>query len=626
MKPLSAKHSTLALAATFCAGTLSAQTPEEVKSDVLSALSTPLPITIIGPLLTPDVIVTAEGDGFRATLQNTSLLGFFPIGEVSLKLTPIDDDTYRITDLTLPQTLDFPGLARVTHSAMELSGTWSSASRSYSDLHWNIEGLSLAPEGAPGGAVSLGALTFDVTKEPDEADTESRFQIAARDVSVTGLMPDNLSIGTVEARLAANGEEPVDLYSVIRETIMRANMRDGGAGLQSLAASLLGKSYKTVSLDLSAGDLDITSAIPANTSYFRSKTMAISASLADVAPRQWGAADITISLGALEQQDMAADGSYAVEEAALSLRGGELPVADMFNAFTILSNPRMHRPVMASALLDGLASFGKIEIATSGRTLAATAMKRIYPSDSSKPVEKKSLFTIGYESWNMQLGFADLIRNEGKIAFSSALSGGSFTPGEAFPQANLPDIEAWFPLTLDLRSVTSNLNEGFLKTLFKDVSINDLNEPAEIILPLVLYTSATVLDMQSGENAYETALFRISNSGSARFYPTEAFGLFPYEGESTVRMAGFDRLLGYVEKLPMRRSAVGPAMSESSIIRSVMIVLRNLATRPDAETLEWAVSKPSIERTEILVNGTTFRYPDIMEFMPLMMGSYLTRF
>ena len=45
----------LALALMCHVSFASAQTTEDVKSDILSALSTPMPITVVGPILTRNV-------------------------------------------------------------------------------------------------------------------------------------------------------------------------------------------------------------------------------------------------------------------------------------------------------------------------------------------------------------------------------------------------------------------------------------------------------------------------------------------------------------------------------------------------------------------------------------------
>ena len=353
-----------------------AQSADKVKLDVLSALSTPLPITIIGPLMTRDVVVAEDGDGFRATMADTTLMGLFPFGEVSMKLEPLGADTYRITELQFPTELDFPGLGKVTLSRMALEGTWSAISRSYSDLTWVIDDLSFAPGMGDQGQISIGQLSFDVMKEPDDTDTESRFEIAVRDLSIQGLMSENVTVGEVRALLAANGEKPVDLYSVIREVMLLGSMGGNGAQMQTLVSSLLGNSYESVVLDLSASDLSAADARRPDKSYFNAGGMTIRASLAGVEPRHWRAADIVVSVAEVDQREYLPDTVLTAENALVRVSGGELPVADMLATVMMLGDPPRGRPVKAETLLDGLMEFGKLEFVSEGKAIKVEAFER----------------------------------------------------------------------------------------------------------------------------------------------------------------------------------------------------------------------------------------------------------
>ena len=92
---------------------------------------------------------------FRATLADASLMGIFPLGDISMTLTPLDGgERYRISDMTLPATLDVPGFARMTLAGVEMQGTWSTARRSYSDLHMVLRGLDIAPADGSGGRIA----------------------------------------------------------------------------------------------------------------------------------------------------------------------------------------------------------------------------------------------------------------------------------------------------------------------------------------------------------------------------------------------------------------------------------------------------------------------------------------
>ena len=247
----------LSLALSGSAVPLAAQSADEVRADVFSALSTPLPITIVGPLMTRDVVVVPEGDGFRASLPDASLMGLLPLGQVTLKLTPVGERVYRVSDLGLPADLDFPGLGRLALGGSEIDGLWNAETRSYSDLRWALRDVTFTPGQGGNGVLQLAGLSFDVVKESEATDTESRLKIAAERIAMRGLMPEDVDIAGLSALLVANGEKPVDLYSLLREVIMTSGMGDGGLGLLNLGSSLLGNSYGIIALELSAEGLAI---------------------------------------------------------------------------------------------------------------------------------------------------------------------------------------------------------------------------------------------------------------------------------------------------------------------------------------------------------------------------------
>ena len=462
---------------------LAAQDADKVKSDVLSALATPLPITIVGPLLTRDVTVTEIPGGFRAVLEDATLMGLFPIGEVSLVLAPLDQETYRVSDLSFAGDLDFPGLGRLRIAGMALDGIWSSRTRSYSTLNWQVDGLNFQPGEGGQGSISIGGLGFDVIKEPDDANTESRFEIVASDLSVLGMGPQNVTVGRVSALLAANGEEPVDLYSVIRELLMLGTMRDGGAQLQALGRSLLGNSYDTVTMDLSASGLNAVSVFKPEDSYFKAEGVELRAALRDVLPRQWGGADVSLTFKSLDQKEFLPDSVVKVDEATLLLSGGDLPVADMMTAVMLLSDPPRGRPVPAPLLLSGLTGFGKLEISTEGKAIWVEGFKQRMRGETLETVKA---FETGFDSWGLNFGLTGLDRGEGRLGFGTRLTGGRFVPGEDAPEDTMTHIRAWFPVELAIESGVTKLNEALLRKLFTDVDIQSLREPVELILPLAL--------------------------------------------------------------------------------------------------------------------------------------------
>gem|GEM_PF-5584212 len=553
MTPRLFTKAALLTTATLCMPTyLSAQTAEEVRLDVLSALSTPLPITVIGPLLTRYVTVVEEDDGFRATMEDTTLMGFFPFGEVSMKLVALDEDTYQVSDLQIPQNLDFPGLITVSFDDISLDGTWSAADRSYEALEAELTGLRVVPGQGDQGELTLGRLAFDVQKEPDETETESRFDITLADVSAIGFGSENVTVGEVKALLSANGERPVDLYSVLREVMMVASLRDGGAGLQTVAESLLGNTYGTVALDLTAGDLNVVDTQAPEESYFRATGLQARLGMEDVRPRDWGSAELSVHLDGVEHQNLIDSGAFEVERAVVRLGGKELPVADMFGAVRTLGRVGHANPIRVSDLLDGFLEFAALELTTEGEALKVEVHEgKLVDGDWVEDIA----FVTGYDSWQGQIALTGLNTDEGVLTSVLELAGGTFTPGPNFAEEDQQHLEAWYPLALRYGGQVSNLNTGFLKQLFQDVTIQDMNEPIEIFLPLALYASASVFEVSVEDNRYETGLFSAEQSGEYRAFPAKFMSLAPIEGQLNLRMTGFDALMGYFDGVLQEEAA-----------------------------------------------------------------------
>lgn len=606
----------LSFAVGVCFGLpVSAQSVDKVKTDVLSALSTPLPITIIGPLLTREVAVTEVEGGFRAVLQDTTLMGLFPFGEVSFHLAPVDDETYRITDLSFDKALDFPGMGKLSFTGMELDGIWSARTRTYSALNWVTDGLRFLPGEGGQGALSIASLSFDVMKEPDDTNTESRFEITANKLAVLGMGMQDVAVGEVRALLAANGEKPVDLYSVIREVLMLGAVRDKGAHLETLGRSLLGNNYDTVTLDMSATDLNSVSVGGPASSYFKASKLNVQATLSEVVARHWGGAEVSLAFENLDQKDFVPDSTVTVETALVRLSGGNLPVADMLSTFKLLAEPPRDRPVLVSDLLNGLTGFGKLEFSTEGKSVWVEAFEGTMRGND---YVMETAFETGFESWGLSAGVNGLDRNEGKLTFGTSFQGGQFVAGKRVHYEALPHINAWFPVGLTLQAGVTNLNEELLKTLIRDVDIRSLREPVEVLLPLIIFAAATVPDVAIGENAYETNLFRFTQKGNYRLFPTEVFNFLPYEGELTASLSGLPGLLEYFDDT---LAQVRPRSEEAMVLSALktgLIVLRNLGEQGEADTLVWNVVRPDVSRNEIVLNGITLRYPDVMTYVPIL--------
>ena len=203
--------------------------------------------------------------------------------------------------------------------------------------------------------------------------------------------------------------------------------------------------------------------------------------------------------------------------------------------------------------------------------------------------------------------------------FGTEFLGGVFVPGEDIPVEAHPHITAWFPVALRLQSTMGNLNEAYLKKMLTDVEIRDLREPVEVLFPLALYATASVLDVMSGENLYETELFRLSQTGQFKFYPSEFLNLAPYEGAAEFRLTGLDALLAYLdESMAELRPRSDEALALSAA-KAALVVMRNIAGQ-EGEELSWQINRHDVRANEIELNGVTLRYPDLMQYLPMLIS------
>jgi hypothetical protein len=268
------------------------QTVEEVGNDVLSALSTPLPITVIGPVMAGDVIVTQEGASFRASLDGAMLMGVVPLGALSFKLTPEGQRLYRVTELAFPKSIDFLNKATVGIGSTKFDGLWSAETRSYQTLAFELGALTVAPRDAGGGKISVGTLALDVAKEGTADAVESRFALSAKKVSVRGLTPANVAIASVAADLTADGKEPVDLYAVLaRFALLTAMESDGHAALQ-FAESLRAKDYEKVNLTMTMDGVDVRDALPGSDVAMAIERVTGAAEITGMTPENWDAVKV----------------------------------------------------------------------------------------------------------------------------------------------------------------------------------------------------------------------------------------------------------------------------------------------------------------------------------------------
>ena len=610
---------TLALALLSQVSFAVAQTPEEVKSDILSALSTPMPITVVGPIMTRDVKVTKDGDAFLATLEQPMLMGIIPLGSMSFKLTPAGDKLYRVTDFALPKTLEVFNSFKVGIGGTTFDGVWSTESRSYRKLNFQLDQITVAPKGSQNSKVEIGSLSLDVAKDGDAGATESKFLLHASDITSKGYPPNNINVKSLTADLRAKGQEPVDLYAVLsRFAVLAATQQGGGDSILQFAESLRAQKYDKVSLNLSAEGVDVTGTEPGSTDKLAVASVAGTAELSNVTPDDWGSVNITINgkdihdTGLIDVKQMDAD------TGSISLTGTQIPIGATLNAIGKLQAISRGEPtsLKVSDVLDGLFNIGAIKIASSASGIVYLPLKEEDP-------------TLRIGKYSTETGTEDLRDNKGRLFFSTAVDDFKLDVKKFDTELQKKLTALLNPTVFHYDLSVSDLNESLLRKLMGDVVINDEKDYAALAAPAIAYVMAMKPMIETKDMRYQTADIDVGLSGLVRFYPAWALSALPYEGENKISFKGLDKVLALFEELnntppeavaaPVATDgsteAVEPPVpvdnrSTYAVVQSVLLTMKALA-KTEGDTLAWVFKYPKAGQGLFLVNDTEMRFPDL---------------
>jgi hypothetical protein len=610
---------TLALALISQVSSAVAQTPEEVKSDILSALSTPMPITVVGPIMTSNVKVTQDGDAFLATLEKPMLMGIIPLGSMSFKLTPAGDKLYRVTDFTLPKTLEVFNQFKVGIGGTTFDGVWSTESRSYRKLNFQLDHISVAPKGSQNSKVEIGSLSLDVAKDGDAGATESKFLLHASDIASKGYPPDNINVKSLTADLRAKGQEPVDLYAVLsRFAVLAATQQGGGDSVLQFAESLRAQKYDKVSLNLSAEGVDVTGTEPGSTDKLAVASIAGTAELSNVTPDDWGSVNITINgkdihdTGLIDVKQMDAD------TGSISLTGSQIPIGATLDAIGKLQaiSRGEATSLKVSDVLDGLFNIGALKVTTNASGIVYLPLKEEDP-------------TLRIGKYSVETGTEGLRDNKGRLFFSTAVDDFKLDVKKFDTELQKKLTDLLNPKVFHYDLSVSELNESLLRKLMGDVVINDEKDYAALAAPAIAYAMAMKPMIETKDMRYQTADMDMSISGLVRLYPAWALSALPYEGENKISFKGLDKVLALFEDLKNTPPEVvaAPVTTDGSteaveppvpvdnrgtyaVVQSVLLTMKALA-KTEGDALTWAIKYPKAGQGLFLVNDTEMRFPDL---------------
>ncbi len=594
-----------------------AQTVETVKRDILSALSTPLPITVIGPLITRDVDVTPDGDGFRAKLDNALLMGIVPLGSLSFKLTPQGDSgNYRITDFEFPKSIEVFNAATLGIGATEFDGLWSSQSRSYQTLAFKLNDVSVLPKNFAGGSVKLGSLALDVDKEGQSGATESRFALAARNLISKGLPADDVAVSSIVAELKANGKEPVDLYAVISRFAILAAMQQDQSALLRFAESLRAKSYDSVSLNFTLDGFAMKPNVPGSDKRLAIERVSGIAGITDMTPDEWGKVVLNVDGANIFDKGYSDLKALEIAGGTATISGSQIPIGSTLSAITRLQALSSGQTVRISAtdLIDGFLNFGRLAFTSKASGIS------VLPRSDREP-------TLNVGSYSTGFGLEGFRAQQGRVFVDSEFNELSIVPGKSSKALDARILRTLLPKNARYDVSVSELNEGLLRKLAADLVISSEDDLPGLAAPALVYLMAMRPVLTTREARFVSGEIDARFTGKVRFYPAWLLSALAYEGESRMTLAGFDKLkalLNDIEQSPEFGSRPGNSDRNSlAVMKGVLSTMKALSRNEDGNMV-WNIVYPEAGKALFMVNDVSMRFPDIASYLPLMtMGAAL---
>lgn len=603
-----------------------AQTADDVKTDILAALSTPMPITVIGPLLTRDVKVVKDDDGFRATLEDATLMGLIPMGTLSFKITPAGEKLYRVTEFQLPKTLDVFNAVSVTFGPTTFDGLWSATTRSYQNLSFKLTDVGVIPKGAKDAKVSIGTLSLTVAKQGEAGATESQFALQATDVNSKGLPPNNVKIASVSAEVKAKGEEPVDLYAVLsRFAVLTAMQQDSSAALQ-FAESLRAKKYDSVLLNLAMAGVESDDMTSTSGARVRIANVTGGANLTAVTPEEWGTLSLKFNGENISQTGLIDLKEMKIDKGEISLEGAAIPIAATLNAISKLQSLSRGEAMAlrASELIDGFLNLGALKLQSS-----ATGISYI-PLDEKAP-------TVQVGSYAFETGTEGLRDNKGRLFFSTSAEGLNVRLQKFESDLEEKTLKLLNPQSFNYNLAISDLNEPLLRKLMADVTLNGAEDYLGLAAPSVAYFMAAKPTIETKDASFKSNDVETSLSGNVRFYPAWVLEALPYEGTSKITFKGLDKLSKLLDEYiaqPIPSVVEAPVVEGQDPVpfvpsndktgyivgQSLISTFKALAVT-EGDTQSWNITYPKAGVSMMLVNEVEMRFPNFANYItPFMMA------
>ncbi|MEN0087802.1 MAG: hypothetical protein AAF737_05130 [Pseudomonadota bacterium] len=611
-----------------------APTVESIRNDILSGLAAPLPITVLGPLIVQNVDVSEADGGFRVVLESPLLMGIVPLESISFTLTP-EGDQLRVADFALPPSVPLFGAAVLDIGSSNVTGLWSPADRSYSDLQFELGDLQVRALGGQSMQVDLERLALAVDQQGAvRADgttaDNSVLRIEAAGVRTQGLPENDVTLKGLFAELKANGEEPVDLYAIVsRFVLLSAMQRDQSAALR-LFESLRARDYSLLSLEVGGEGL-LVAQTSGGTGTLEVDALNASLGLQNATPADWQEASLVIEGRGIEDAAFSdRTMTNEVDTASTVLRGSDIPIAKIIEAVSLAmaADAGADVDIDLGGLMDGLVGFDTLSLETNAENISIASRRENDPS-------------FGFESYGGEFrleGLGSDGAGEGLFAFSQGANGIELRlPPESDPnQAKIQEILLPKAFNYDLE--LDGLQLPLLRSLSEGTVIPAGSEPVELVTPLGLWFTTLKPRLRVTDTFFDGAGFGLRAQSDVTFYPSWVLSFPPYEGTATTQLRGVDNLKEMV-RIGLDAPAPGPDAEprdrrkwrdQQQGLRFAMSAINTMTAIAESEGSgadrvdNWTMTIPDARGQLIEINGIELRVPDFLGMMtPLIAGGIM---
>ncbi|MEM1365513.1 MAG: hypothetical protein AAGH82_07150, partial [Pseudomonadota bacterium] len=611
-----------------------APTVESIRNDILSGLAAPLAITVIGPLIVQNVDVTETGDGFRVMLESPLLMGIVPLEAISFTLTP-EGEQLRVSDFTLPGSVPLFGAAVLEIGSTDVTGLWSPAERSYSDLQFALGDLQVRTLGGQSMQVDLDRLALAVDQQGTiRADgsvaDNSLLRIEAAGVQTQGLPENDVTLDRLFAELKANGEEPVDLYAIVSRFVLLSAMQGDQSAALRFFDSLRARDYALLSLELGGQGLSVQQTGAASGTLDVANINA-SLGLEDATPQAWREMMLAVEgQGIVDAgfSDRAANMSF--ESASSVLRGSDIPIGGIIEAAGLMmaADAGAEVEIDLGGLMDGLIGFESISLETSAQNISIESQRRNAPG-----------FALGNYGGEIRI---DGLGGDGEGAGLFALAQGAdgielkLPPQADANQAKIQEI--FLPRAFNYDVALDGLQLPLLRQLSEGAVIPAGSDPIELAAPLILWFTALKPKLLVEDTFFDGAGFGFSTQSDLTFYPAWSLSFPPYEGTSYTELRGLENLKELIRD-GLGTPAPGPDATprarrewrnQQEALRFAISAINAMVAIADSEGTgadrvdSWNLNLPDARGQLIKINGIEFRIPDFLGMvMPMAMGGVL---